>query len=80
MDNSADEVLAAFGSWFNHRMAGESENDSSPARVKLEIYMLQSFLAGVSVGAVLGQKYSVAELLPHYIAEHMAHPSEETLQ
>jgi hypothetical protein len=59
------DVFAAFRSWFDFRSNTPSEMDNLPPEQWMEGMMLQSFLAGVSVGATLTKKYEVDDLLPN---------------
>lgn len=71
------DIFAAFRSWMQYRMNTESAMDSLPPEEWMEGMMLQTFLAGVSVGATLTKRYPVEELLAHNISASMPYGTKQ---
>lgn len=68
LPESVRAIFAAFKSWMDYRMNTPSAMDNLPPEEWMEGMMLQSFLAGVSTGAILTQHFSVEELRMDYIS------------
>lgn len=72
LPESVRAIFTAFKSWMDYRLNTPSTLDDLPPEEWMEGLMLQTFLAGVSTGAILTQQFSVEELRMDYIRNNVS--------